>query len=447
MKVSLSSHFTYKNIFRQVLMPILMLVFVSLYGMVDGLFISNFDEEAAFAGVNLIYPIIMVVGGLGFMFGSGGSALAGKLLGEKKNEEAKQVFTMIIIVTFLVGVVASIGGFFLIKPVAYALGSIKEGTTQKMIDYAILYGRVLMCGQTIFMLQNVFQNFFVVAERQNVSFYFTLGAGVTNIIADAVLVALCGFGVVGAAIGTMLGFLVASVGPIIYFIVKKNGLLTFVKTKIRGGVIFKSCTNGVSDFIFNISASVVGILFNIQLLKYFSEAGVSAYGAIMYISFIFIAIFIGYSIGISPVISYNYGAQNHKELKNVIYKSFIIFIVISLTMLILGISLARPLALAFLNGNDELINLTTKAMMIYSISFLMCGFSIFLTSTFTALNNGLISGVISLFRTLLFQVATVFILPLIFGGDGIWWAPVLSEALSIALALVLFFINKKKYHY
>lgn len=453
MRVSLSSHFTYKNILRQVYTPILMMVFISFYGMVDGFFISNFDSAEAFAGVNLIFPIVMVVGGLGFMFGSGGSALTGKLLGEKKNQEAKEVFTLIIIATFICGIIFSIIGFFLVEPIAVAMSKITNDATDKMVEKAIIYGRVLMCGQSIYMLQNVFQNFFVVAEKQNKSFLFTLAAGLSNIFFDWLLIVQCKMGVAGAALGTMVGFLVASGGPIIYFLVKKDGLITFVKPKFKLSVLTKSCTNGVSDFIFNISASIVGILFNIQLLKYFGESGVSAYGAIMYISFIFIAIFIGYCIGICPVISYNYGAQNHSELKNVISKSLIIFAIASAVMVILGVALARPLALLFLNGNDSLVNLTTNAMRIYSISFAFCGFCIFITSMFTALNNGLVSGVASLFRTLIFQIATVFILPLIFvafnanGGDGIWWAPTVAELLSILLAGILFFANKKKYNY
>lgn len=447
MRVSLSSHFTFRNIFRQVLTPILMMVFISLYGIVDGVFIANFDSQEAFAGVNLIFPLIMIVGGLGFMFGSGGSALASKLLGEKNRDEANKVFTMIVIVTFCVGLIASIGGFFLVEPFAIAMSKITTDCTQEMIDKAIIYGRVLMCGQSLYMIQNLFQNFFVVDEKQNLCFFFTLGAGITNMVFDALFIAVFKWGVVGAAIATIMGFCVASIGPIIYFLTHKNGVITFVKTKINWKHIGKSCTNGVSDFIFNISSSTVAVLYNIQLLKYFGENGVSAYGAVMYISFIFVAVFIGYSIGIGPVIGYNYGAKNHDELHNVISKSSMLIGIASFIMLLAGGVFAEPLAKLFLDGDPEVMKLCAKAMRIYSVSFIMSGFSIFITSMFTSLNNGLISGLISILRTLVYQIIAVFLLPPIFGGNGILWAVVVAEALALVTAIICVFISKKKYQY
>ena len=447
-RVSLSDHFTYKKIFHQVITPILMMMFISIYGMVDGLFVSNFDGEAALAGINLIFPIIMIVGGLGFMFGSGGSALTAKLLGEKKREEACQVFTMIVMVTVICGIVLSVAGFFLIEPIAVAMGKITEGTTQEMVDKAIVYGCILMCGQTLYMIQNLFQNFFAVDEKQNIGFFFTLAAGITNIALDALFIVVFRMGIIGAAIGTLLGFGVASIGPIIYFFVNKNGLITFVRTNIRIKPVLQSCLNGLSDFIFNISASVVGVVFNIQLLKYFGQDGVNIYGVIMYLSFVFVAIFIGYSIGMGPVIAYNYGAKNHDELKNVLKKSWLLLAITSLAMFILSCALARILSGFFLGDNVALVSKTAYAMRIYSISFLMAGFCIFTTSTFTALNNGVVSGLISIFRTLIFQIITVFLLPLILQtGEGIWWAPTVSELLSILLCVLMLLTNRKKYNY
>lgn len=447
MQVSLNSHFTFKNIFKQVFLPICMMVFISIYGIVDGLFVSNFDGKEAFAGLNLIYPMIMIVGGLGFMCGSGGSALTGKLLGEGKRETANKVFSMVVLFTFLMGIVTSIGGFFLVKPVVEAMARITPDTTQVMVDKAVLYGRILMLGQSGFMIQNLFQNFFVVDEKQNLGFLFTLAAGVTNIIFDALFVAVFRFGIAGAAAATILGYIAGSIGPIIYFSTNRKGLIYFVKTGIKLTPIVKSVTNGFSDFIFSISSSIVGIVFNIILLKYFGENGVSAYGITMYLSFIFLAVFIGYSIGIAPVISYNYGAKNTAELKNVVYKSILLISIVSFAEVIFSLLLARPLSILFVGYEAELVTLSSKSMMIYGLSFLFSGISIFMTTLFTALNDGLVSGLISIFRTLIFQILAVALLPIIVGKEGVWWAPLLAETLSIIVAMIFFVTNKKKYRY
>lgn len=447
-RVTLSSHFTFGKIFWQVIPPILMMVFISIYAIVDGFFVSNFDSKDAFDGLNLIYPLVMVVGGLGFMFGSGGSALTSKLLGEKKNEEASQVFTMIILVVFGLGIAVSIGAFFLVEPVAYAMAKTTTDITQNAIDKAVLYGRILMCGQSLFMVQNLFQNFFVVDEKQNLGFLFTIAAGVTNMIFDALFVGLFKWQIQGAAAATIMGYAVGSIGPVIYFLTHKDGLITLVKTKIRFKPILKSMTNGFSDFIFNISASVVSIAYNVMLLKYFGQNGISAYGVTMYVSFIFIAVFIGYSIGIAPVIGYNYGAQNHDELKNVIKRSFIVLGGAAVIMMVLSGCLAEPLSRIFLSKDADSLALSAKSLRIYSLSYVMAGLSILITSMFTALNNGLVSGLISFFRTLLFQILCVIFLPMIFSnGNAIWWAAPCSELLSIIVALIFYFTNKKKYHY
>lgn len=447
-RVSLSSHFTYKKIFWQVITPILMMVFTSIYGIVDGFFVSNFDSEDAFAGVNLIFPLVILVGGIAYMFGSGGCALVSKFLGEKKREEACQVFTMLIIVLFIVGIVLSVGGFFLIKPAAIAMAKVTADISEAAVEKAISYGRILMLGQSVYMLQSVFQNFFVADEKQNLGFVWTVAAGVTNIVFDALFVGLLGWNVEGAAIATILGYLVGSVGPVIYFFVKKDGLLTFVKTKIRFKPIIKSITNGFSDFIFNVSSSIVSICYNVMLLKYFGQNGLSAYGVTMYVSFFFVAIFIGYVIGMGPVIAYNYGAQNHHELKNVVKRSFIVLGAASITMFVLSTLLARPLSMLFLSSTPDALELSVRYLRIYSISFLMAGVCIFITSLFTSLNNGLISGLTSLFRTLVFQIATIFLLPLIFNsGEALLWAAAASELLSIIVSLAFYFAFKKKYHY
>ena len=446
-RVALSDHFTFKKIFFQTINPILTMIFISIYGAVDGLFVSNFDSLESFAGVNLIMPLIMIIGGFGYMFGSGGSALVGKLLGEKNKEYADRVFTMVVIVTILSGLVLSTVGFFLVQPIAEWLGSINETSDPLVVDRAILYGRILILGQTLYMLQSIFQNFFVVAEKQRLGFMFTLSAGLTNMVFDALFIAVFGWGVVGAAVATILGMAVAGIGPLFYFKMNKKGLISFRKTRLELKPILKTITNGFSDFIFNISSSIVGFIFNIMFLKYFGDNGVTAYGVAMYVTFIFIAIFIGYVVGMGPVISYHYGAKNPEEIKNVMKKTFILIAIVGTIMGVLCFTLAEPLSLLFCRGSSEAVELSIRALRISSPLYLIAGFCIFITNLFTSLNNGLVSGIISFFRTLLAQIACVLILPLIFGGNAIWWSTLVADTLSVLVCVFFLLRNKRKYQY
>lgn len=423
-----------------------MMIFTSLYVAVDGIFVSNFVGGDAFAGINLIAPVIMIVGGLGFMFGSGGAALASKFLGEKRNDDANRVFTMMIEVSFLVVLIISLVMSFFIDDLVYALASLSQDSTQEMTDLAILYGRILIFGQPIFAVQTLFHSFFVVDERPEQGFIQTLLSGLFNIAMDAILI--CGFklGVAGAAIGTMLGYLTGAVYALVFFYVKKDNLLKIKPCWFDFRILTKCSTNGASDFIFNIASSIVSFIFNIQLLKYIGQAGVNAYGVVMYVSFIFCSIFIGIGIGMAPIIGYNFGAKNTAELHNVVKKTLILVGILSLIMIGLSESLAYPLACIFCDG-DELIALSTKALRLYSISFCFCGFCIFITSMFTALNNGFVSGLLSLLRTLIFELGLLFLLPVIFGAEGLWWAIPICELLAIISCIICFVIYKKRYNY
>ncbi len=447
MAIHLSDHFTYKKIFKITIFPIVMMVFTSLYSIVDGIFISNFANESSFAAVNLVMPFIMIVGTVGFMMGTGGMALVAKLLGEKNQEKANQAFSLIVYATIVIGLVVSLICFLLIEPIVVAMGDINNTTSPEMVSEAILYGRILIGTSVFFMLQNLFQSFFLVAEKSKLGFIITIAAGVTNIILDALFIGLFRWGVVGAALATLSGYIVASVFSIFYFRFKKGLIINLGKTKFNIKIILRSLYNGLSEFVSNISMNVAAIVYNIQLLRLLGENGVSAYGIIMYVSFVFVAIFIGYSIGISPVVGYNFGAGNSNELKNVLKKSLIIIIVTGIFMTVFSEVSARLFAGIFSNGNDELLDITTDAMRIYSSAYVITGFAIFISSFFTALNNGTVSAVISLFRTLVFQIAFVLLLPLIFGNVGIWLSRPFTEVASVALSIVFLIVNKKKYNY
>lgn len=440
--VRLSDHFTYKKLLKAVLSPILMMVFTSIYGIVDGLFISNVEGDTAFSAVNLIIPVTMAIGAIGFMFGAGGSALVSKTLGEGDKEKAQSIFTAIVIINAISGLVISVVTFIFVEQIATLLGA-----TPEMKDYAVKYGRIILIGEIAFMTQNLFQNFFIVAERPHLGFIVTIGAGVTNMVLDAIMVAVLRWGVEGAAIATIISQVVGSIAPIIYFARKNTSLLQFRKPMFRFDYIFKTVTNGFSEFLSNVSASFVSMVYNKQLIRYRGQDGVTAYGIIMYASFIFAAVFIGYAIGTAPVIGYNYGAKNHDELKNVFKKSMILNFATGIVMTTLSVVFAKLLCSIFVGYNPALLDFSAQAMRIFSIGFIFMGLNIFTSSFFTALNNGLISAIVSAFRTLVCQLVMVFTLPLIWGVDGIWISIVAAEALALCLDIVFLITNRKKYHY
>lgn len=447
-QIHLSEHFTYKKLLRFTMAPILMMVLTSLYWIVDGYFISNFAGSSAFAGVNLIFPVIMIVACIGFMFGAGGSALVSKYLGQKENEKANQTFSMITYVTFITGIVFSIVFFFLVRPIAQAFASLNSiATTEEMIDNATIYGRIMIAGVSLYIMQGYYHPFFSVNEKNMLGFYFTLASGITNMVLDYLLIGVFKLGVVGAASASLCGMLVSAVGPTLYFSIKKNNLIRLGRPCFDIKDIFKAITNGSSEFVSNVSGSVVTIVFNIQLLKYIGEAGVSAYGIIGYVCFVFFAMFIGYSVGVAPLIGYNFGAQNKEELSNILRKSFVIIFFTGIVMTSLSLAFAEPITFIFSNDYPDIYELGVKAMRIYSVCYLFAGFSMFGSSFFTALNNGIISATISFFRTIVFQMSSVFILPLIMGMDGIWVSIIIAEFLSMVMTITFIFIKRKKYGY
>ena len=447
MPVSISEHFTFKKIARITIFPIMLMVFISLYSVVDGLFIANFANNDAFAAVNLIFPFIMIIGSIGFMFGTGGTALVSKYLGEKKIEKANRTFSMIIYTTIAFGFFFSVFGALMVKPVVLMMAHFSQDSTEAMIDYAVMYGQLMMLGQIAFMLQNVFHSFFMVAEKGKMGFLFTLLAGLTNIIFDALFIAVLKMGIIGAALGTILGYVVGGIGPLLYFVFKKNLPIRLGKTRLDFKDLFQAIYNGMSEFISNIAMNLVSVIYNAQLLRAYGVNGVSAYGVIMYLSFVFAAIFIGYSIGMAPPVGYNYGAQNKEELHNILKKSWTSMGVLGIAMFALSLSLAVPFAHLFGHGEQELINLIIQAAIIYSFAYLALGYSMFTSAFFTALNNGAVSTIISLCRTLIFQIGFAFLFPILFGDQSLWWALTAGELINVGLGTIFLILNRKKYGY
>ena len=440
--IRLSDHFSYSKLLRFTLPSICMMVFTSIYGVVDGLFVSNFAGKTPFAAINLVMPFIMILGGMGFMIGTGGTALVSKLMGEGKKDEANSTFSMMVLFTLLLGIVLSAVGFLTMRPVSYFLGA-----TDAMIDDCVLYGRIVTGFTFAFMLQNVFQSFFIAAEKPRLGLIVTVAAGVTNMVLDALFIAVFNWGVAGAAIATGLSQCVGGVLPLIYFLRPNDSLLRMRPTSLRLCPILQACGNGSSELMSNISSSLVGMLYNFQLMHLIGEDGVSAYGVLMYVQFIFVAIFIGYSIGCAPVVSFHFGAQNHSELKSLLRKSTLLMASGGVLLTIAARLLAAPLARLFVGYDAGLFELTSHAFRLFSWSFLLAGFNIFTSGFFTALNNGAISAAISFLRTLVFQTASVLILPLLLDVDGIWWAITVAEIFAFLISLMFLYMKRNKYHY
>ncbi len=442
MQIQLSDHFDFKRLFRFVLPSIVMMIFTSIYGVVDGFFISNFVGKTPFAAVNLILPALMMMGAIGFMLGTGGSALVAKTLGEGKQEKANRIFSFLIYAALVIGVLLTVIGIVFLKPIAVFLGA-----DDSMLDLCITYGRIFLLALPAYMLQNMFQSFLITAEKPTLGLGITVAAGVTNMVLDALFMAVFHWGVTGAALATALSQLIGGIIPLLYFCRPNSSPLRLVKAKYDGNVLFKTCTNGSSELVSNISMSLVSMLYNFQLMKHAGENGVAAYGVLMYVNFIFIAIFIGYSIGTAPIIGYNYGAENDSELKNIFKKSMLFVSAAGVILTIAALLLAAPLSKIFVGYDKELYDMTIHAFQIYSLSFLFCGFGIFGSSLFTALNNGVISAIISFLRTIVFQTLAILIMPEIWGLEGIWFSVIVAELMATAVAVAFIAAKKKKYRY
>ncbi len=440
--IQLSDHFTRKRLLRFSLPSIVMMVFTSIYGVVDGYFVSNYTGKTPFAAVNLIMPFLMILGGVGFMFGTGGGALIAKTMGEGKAEKADKFFSMTVFASIFCGLVLTAVGLLFLRPFARLMGA--EG---ELLENSLLYGTINLIALPFYILQYEFQCLFATAEKPKLGLYVTVASGVANMVLDWLLVAVLPFGLAGAAAATAASQFIGGVFPLIYFARKNSSRLHLTRCRLELRPLGRICANGSSELMSNISMSLVSMLYNVQLMQYAGEDGIAAYGVLMYVSMIFQAIFIGYSVGTAPIVSYHYGAQNREELKSLLRKAIFIVAIAALCMFAAGELLAAPLSRLFVAYDEELLQMTTHAFAIFSFSFLFSGFVINGSSFFTALNDGLTSALISFLRTLVFQVAAVLLFPLLWGLDGIWFSIVAAEIMAV-LATIFFLLKKqKKYGY
>ncbi len=442
MEIKLSEHFTFAKLLRFTAPSVLMMIFTSIYSIVDGLFVSNFVGATPFAAINIVFPFLMILAAVGFMFSTGGSALIAKTLGEKDRFMANQIFSMLVYASIIFGTAVSVAALMLIEPVLAAFGV--EG---ELMLQSLLYARILLPFIPVFMLQFMFQSFMITAERPKLGMFITVSAGLTNAALDALFIVYFKWGLAGAAWATVVGEIIGGIIPLLYFACPNKTPLRLVKTKFYAGALIRSCTNGLSEFLGQISMSVVGILYNYQLLRIAGEDGVVAFGVISYANFVFLSVFIGFSIGSNPIVSYHYGAQDKKELKSLLKKN-VTFIGLAAVILTLTAELsARILASVFVGYDEMLLNMTTYGFRIYAISFLLAGFNIYASAFFTALNNGIVSAVISVVRTLVCECGCVMVLPIFFGLDGIWSSIIVAEIIALSVSVILILKLRHKYGY
>ena len=442
MNIQLSDHFNYKKMLRFTLPSIIMMIFTSIYGVVDGFFVSNYVGKTPFAAINFIMPVLMILGALGFMFGTGGSALISKYFGEGNSKKANSTFSMLVYITIITGIAIALIGIITISPVASLMGA--KG---QMHSDCVLYSKIILAALPFFMLQVAFQTLFVTAQKPVLGLYSTVISGITNMILDALFMAVFGWGIAGAALATAIAQAVGGLVPIIYFVRPNTSLLRLSKPELDFKALFKICTNGSSELMTNLSMSVVGILYNLQLMKYAGENGIAAYGVLMYVNFVFLSAFIGFSVGIAPVVSFHFGAKNHSELKSLLKKSMVVISIFAVSMFILAEVLASPLSHTFVGYDADLTKLTLKGFLIFSFSFLFAGYAIFISAFFTALNDGLTSAIISFLRSMVFQIISVIVLPVFWGINGIWISVIVAEFMAVLLSVMFLIIKKKKYNY
>lgn len=442
MRIQLSDHFTYKRLLRFVMSSVLMMIFTSLYSIVDGFFVSNFVGKTSFAAVNLVMPVCMAMGTIGMMIGTGGSAVVSQALGEGKREQADRYFSMLVYFAVVLSIILSVIGFIFARPISQALGA--EG---RLLEYCVSYSRVLIAALAAFVLQSVFMSFFVTAEKPALSLTISVISGVANMVLDFVFIAVFHWGIKGAAAATAIGQFLGAGISVIYFIRKNDSLLRLVPAKFEWKILLKSMGNGSSEMVTNLSVSIVSILYNFQLMKEAGENGVAAYGIIMYVNFIFMAIYFGYSIGSAPVIGYHYGAGNHNELKNLFRKSVVLMGGSGIILTFMAEALTVPLVKIFASYDAELFVMTCRGFRIYSAAFIFMGINVWGSAFFTALGNGFVSAVLSFLRTLVFQIIMILVLPAFLGIDGVWGSIVSAEFMALIVTCVFIAKNRGKYNY
>lgn len=444
--IKLSDKFNYSRLLRFALPSIVMVLISSVYGVVDGVIVSNYTDVEHFAALNLILPYITLLGAAGLMLGTGGSALVGKILGEGKSIRANGIFSLLTYTTIAIGLFLGLFGYITSDAVANILGA-----DETMQHLSFEYSGIIFLFLPCYVLQLYFQSLLTTAERPSLALQITLLAGITNIALDILFVIYLKQGLRGAAYATGVSQTFGGLLPLLYFILNRKKSDINIKLGVALWdlkAICKSCVNGLSEWLMSVSLAIVSFLYYYLLLTGDrGEMGVDTYGVLLYFSYIFIAVSVGFSRGIAPVISYHYGASDRHELHSLLMKGLLIVLVLNLVSGITAQVLSAPLANIFVGHDKGLYEYTVVAFRIYSIHFFVTGFNIYISSFFTALNNGKYSGWISVLRTICFESISILTIWMLFGVDKIWWGVTIAEFLTMVIAFSFLFLKRNFYGY
>lgn len=439
MSYTIAKKFNLLSLLKFTVPAIIMMLFMSLYTIVDGIFISRFIGTTALSGLNIVYPFISFIHAVAIMFAAGGSAIIAIKMGEGKNDEARSAFSLIVYTGIFLGICISILGNVFIHEIIRFLGA-----SPVLERYSYDYLKIIISFTPFFILQILFQTFFITAGKPELGLRMTIVSGITNAVLDYIFMKTFGMGMAGAALATVSGYFIIAMFGIVYFLKKRNNLY-FVKVKMKWEIIKDSCINGSSEMVTDISSGVVTFLFNIVMMKYMGEKGVAAITIILYSQFVFIAVYLGFSMGTAPIISYNYGNQNKAQLKRIFKICSKLIMSSSIGVFILSLIFARYIVGFFAPEGTEVYAIAKKGFSLFAIGYLFAGYNIFSSSLFTALSNGKISAIISFMRTLVFIVLGIFFLPMVFKVNGIWLAVPFAEILSILVSM--YFIKRERNNY
>lgn len=435
---SIGREFGFFSLLKFALPSVIMMMVMGLYSMVDSMFVSRFVSTNALSAINVVYPVINLLIGLGVMLASGGSAVIAAKMGAGKTDEARRDFSMIVTIGLASSIVIAVAGLIFIRPIVTFLGA-----SELLVDYAVTYLAIILMFAPANMLQMLFQMFFVTAGRPGLGLTFIIGAGLVNAVLDYVFIVPLGMGIAGAALATGIGYLIPAAAGLIFFFGKKKELY-FTKPKFSAAVLGSSCSNGSSEMVSNLSMAVVTLVFNRIMMNLAGEDGVAAVTIVMYAQFLLSSIFMGFSLGVQPVISFHHGAGNRRNLKG-IYRHCIVFIAIAaVSVFAVAMTLGPTLTTIFTPKDTNVWTLAVRGFMILPFCFLLEGFSIYASAAFTALGDGKTSALISFLRTFLFILTGLLTLPLAFGIDGVWLAVPVAELCSVLVVIGCVLWHKAK---
>ena len=419
-----------------------MMLFTSMYGVVDGLYLSHFSGKEAFAAITLIIPLPLLIGAWAYMIGAGGSAVIAKAIASDRQKDANEYFSFLVLISVLGSILlAGIGEIFL-EPCAKLLGANDE-----MLPFCMTYGRILIAAVPLYVLQNVFQSFLTVAEHPKIGLAINLVSAFLNMALNFVFIRITNEVVTAVALATVVSQFVGGITPFVFFVRSKSTTLRFGRPHMPMSLLGPVFANGVSEFVSEIFHPLASVMYNYKLMELTGLNGVAAYGVLMNVGFLFGSVFLGFAVGSAPLFTYKYEREDHDELHSLFIKSTISVVLMGFLLYGVACMIEGPFAAEFFGGDELLITMTEEAFALHSLSYMVMGLAVFASAFFTAIHDSRVSFLISFLRTLLFEVLAILLLPMLFDLNGVWAASLTSEVLTLLVTVGLLISKKEKYQY